>query len=120
MMGKVIIAGSRTVEDYSELLTAISRAPFKIDEVVSGTAKGADQLGERWAKEQGLPIKRFKPDFHIWGQSAGYYRNMEMAAYAQALILVWDGLSAGSASMRRIARMLKMPYYEHIVKYDGF
>lgn len=117
---KVIIAGSRTIEDYDQLLKAVAEAPFQITEVVSGTAKGVDLMGERWAKEKGIAIKRFKPDWPRDGNSAGYFRNVLMAQYADALILVWDGYSKGSASMLRIARMTYMPYHERIVKYDGF
>lgn len=121
---KLIIAGSRTIEDYNELLKAMedakTRIPnFEVTEIVSGTARGVDLLGERWAKEHSIPVKRFKAEWKM-GPSAGYYRNMAMANYANALVLVWDGHSAGSAMMRRIARMIMLPMHERIVRQDWF
>lgn len=117
---RTIIAGTRTIEDYKELLIAVKRSGFLITEVVSGTAKGVDSMGERWAKENDIPIARFKPDWDAWGDSAGYFRNVEMAKYAQQVLVVWDGKSRGSASMIRIAKMRSMPLYEHKVDLNWF
>jgi hypothetical protein len=117
---KVIIAGSRTIDNYDELLIAIKEAPFQITEVISGAANGVDKMGERWALENGIPLQRFPANWNKYGFSAGYMRNVVMAEHAQALLLVWDGQSAGSASMKRIARMKQMPMHEHIVRQDWF
>ena len=46
---KVIIAGSRDITDYSLVCRAISESKFDITEVISGTARGVDTLGEKWA-----------------------------------------------------------------------
>ena len=46
---KVIIAGSRGVEDYALVEEAVKQSGFDITEVVSGTARGVDLLGEHWA-----------------------------------------------------------------------
>ena len=56
---KTIVAGSRSVSDYSSVSAAIKESNFQISEIVSGTAKGVDSLGERWAEENNIPIKRF-------------------------------------------------------------
>lgn len=122
---KVIIAGSRTIKDYNELLSALEDAKtkipnFEITEVVSGTAEGVDLLGERYAHEKGIPVTRFKAHWEAFGKSAGYMRNMEMARYAHALVLVWDGHSTGSAMMKRIARTVMLPYHERVVRQDWF
>src|SRR3954470_15364903 len=61
--GKTIICGDRTITDYDLLKKAIEASGFKITEVVSGGAKGADSLGEKWAKENKVKIKVFKPDW---------------------------------------------------------
>jgi hypothetical protein len=68
-------------------------------EVVSGCARGADQLGERWADERGYPVKRFPADWHKHGKRAGYLRNEEMAGYATHLVAFWDGRSRGTKHM---------------------
>ena len=104
---KVIIAGSRTATNYKHLLTAINAFELtgkKITEVVSGTARGADKLGERWARETNVPIKRFPANWNKFGKSAGYRRNEEMAEYADYLIALWDGQSRGTKHMVDLAR----------------
>jgi hypothetical protein len=93
---KTIIAGSRNITSYEVVLNAIETASFDITEVVSGTAKGVDSLGEQFAKDCNLPIKRFPADWDQYGKSAGFIRNTEMARYAEALIAIWDGTSSGT------------------------
>jgi hypothetical protein len=124
---KVIIAGSRTV-GANPVFGAVNAAVdqgWDITEVVSGHCRtGADFWGEVWAggcvnppSPRGhLPIKRFPPAWAIHGRAAGPIRNAEMAEYADALILVWDGKSRGSASMKREMEKLGKPIYEVIVK----
>lgn len=108
---KVIIAGSRTIQDYRIVKTAIERSGFKITEVVSGTARGVDVLGERWAMDHNLPIKQFPADWDGNGRGAGYIRNMEMADYADALIAVWNGRSKGTQHMIATARKKDMEVF---------
>lgn len=104
-MLKVIIAGSRDFDDY-ELLK--SKCDYFLRnrevEIVSGTARGADVLGERYAEERDLVVKRFPADWDKYGKRAGYLRNVEMAEYADALITFWDGKSRGTKHMIDIAR----------------
>lgn len=107
-MSRVIIAGSRDFVEYAylcESLHSLISAGVSITEVVSGTARGADRLGERWARENLIPISRFPAQWDTLGKSAGYVRNKEMAAYADIAVLFWDGESQGTKHMRDI--MLK-------------
>lgn len=102
---KVIIAGSRNFNDY-ELLKAELNVLIhhqKVEEVVSGTAKGADKLGEKWANEYGFSIKRFPANWDEFGKSAGYIRNEEMAKYATHCVVFWDGESKGTKHMINLA-----------------
>ena len=92
---RVIIAGSRGISDYQVVKKVIESSGFDITEVVSGACKGVDKLGERWAEENGIEIKRFYADWSI-GKSAGPIRNQLMTQYADALIAVWDGSSRGT------------------------
>lgn len=98
---KVIIAGSRTFNNYEILLKACDFYLKKTTdiEIVSGGAKGADELGERYAEERGYLIKRFPADWNKHGKSAGYIRNGLMAHYSDALIAFWDGKSKGTKNM---------------------
>ena len=104
---KLIIAGSRDFTDYAFLCQIIDRflndcSPASI-EIVSGTARGADMLGERYAKEHNIALKRFPADWNKYGKSAGYRRNVDMAKYANACFVFWDGSSRGSKHMIDIA-----------------
>ena len=104
---KVIIAGSRSITDYTTVLKAVAQAiynGFVITEVVSGCARGVDRLGEQWAASTDLPVKRFQAEWIRFGKSAGIRRNVQMAEYADALIAVWDGKSRGTQNMIDTAR----------------
>jgi hypothetical protein len=110
---RIIIAGSRRYEDYSELVASIEASGFDVTEVVSGGAKGADSLGERWARERGIPIKRFDADWDGLGKRAGAARNGEMAAYAEALIAFPLADSRGTALMIEQATKAGLLVYVH-------
>ena len=104
---KVIVAGSRTIQDYGLVKYCIdtlqTEHSIEVTEIVSGTATGVDTLGERWAQENNVPIKRFPADWNRYGKSAGYRRNEEMARYANALLAIWDGESRGTKHMINLA-----------------
>lgn len=102
---KVIIAGSRTFNDYGYLskVCALLLRNCKNIVVISGGANGADKLAEKYAKENGYPVEKFIANWNERGRSAGYYRNLEMAKNADALIAFWDGKSKGTKMMIDIA-----------------
>jgi len=101
MSFKLIIAGGRDFTDY-ELLKKYCNHLLqnKIDiEIVCGMARGADLLGKQYGEEKGYKIKEFPADWNQYGKSAGYIRNEQMAEYADACIVFWDGKSKGSKHM---------------------
>jgi hypothetical protein len=118
---KVVIAGSRWLNNFDLVVEAVKASGFTISEVVSGRARGVDTLGERWAKENNVPIKEFPADddFKLSSDLGGFARNGEMAAYADALILIWDGVSGGSRNMlqhaERHAKKRPFAIYVHRV-----
>lgn len=101
-MFKVIIAGTRNFNDYRMLCEYVD---FKLSnikddiEIVSGRCRGADLLGEKYAIERGYKLKTFPAEWSRYGMSAGVRRNKEMARYADALIVFWDGESKGTTNM---------------------
>jgi len=103
---KVIIAGSRGFSDFSLLFSKCEEIlENQIDiEIVSGTAKGADKLGEHYASLKGYSVARFPADWDKHGKAAGYVRNKEMAEYSDALIAFWDGESKGTKHMIDLAQ----------------
>lgn len=106
---KLIVAGSRTFTNYHFLKTKLRK--LNPSEIVSGTARGADQLGEQFAKEHQLPIKRFPADWENQGRTAGFMRNIKMALYADALAAFWDGHSRGTKHMIETAREQGLKVY---------
>lgn len=112
---RVIIAGGRNVHDYSKLLEAIDECQFPIATVVSGGAKGADAMGERYAEEMNLKLNLFYPDWDLHGRAAGPIRNRKMAENADALIALWDGQSRGTKNMIETAKKLGLLVYVKMV-----
>lgn len=103
---KVIIAGSRTFNNYELLVKKCDIILKNIKtpiEIVSGTALGADKLGEKYAKSRNYTIKQFPADWSL-GKKAGYIRNKQMAEYADALIAFWDYKSFGTKLMLELAQ----------------
>lgn len=113
---KTIIAGSRNIVEYQSVLDAIKASGFEITEVVSGGARGVDSLGERYAKEKGIPLKVFPADWESYGRKAGIMRNTEMSCYADALIAVWNGDSPGTYNMLNQAKSKGLKIYVLKVK----
>jgi len=96
---KVIIAGGRDVTNYDLLLEAITESEYHISQVICGGASGADALGERWARENGVPVEKCHADWKKYGNAAGPIRNRQMANRGEALIALWDGKSRGTKNM---------------------
>jgi hypothetical protein len=103
---KVIIAGTREFNDYYLLKTKCDEILHAISdiEIVSGKARGADTLGERYAKERGYSVKEFPADWKTYGRSAGMIRNRQMAEYGDMLIAFWNGKSRGTNGMINLAK----------------
>lgn len=87
-----------------------------VTEVVSGASGIIDKSGELWGSLFNKKITRFPADWNTHGRAAGPIRNREMAEYADALVLIWDGKSRGSASMKREAKRAGIPVYEYILE----
>ena len=99
---RVLVVGSRSFSDYELLKATLDKLlPHTDIEVVSGGAKGADSLAERYAKEKGYILKIFPADWNKYGKRAGYIRNAEMHEYIsksdeRICIAFWDGESKGT------------------------
>lgn len=89
---KTAIIGSRglTVNDLGKYL------PPDTTEIVSGGAKGVDKCAERYAAENGIPIKVFKPKYELYKKAAPLKRNIEIIEYCDCVVAFWDGKSRGT------------------------
>jgi len=141
---RVIIAGTRTFNDYQlliqrslgfiyhEIYRAGCHEKFTPDgqkymvfnegtvEIVSGMANGADKLGEKMAAQCFFQLQQFPADWDAHGKSAGNKRNLAMAKYAKEqrgmLIAFWNGKSRGTKNMIELAK--KNGLTVNVVRYD--
>lgn len=115
---KVIIAGSRQFNDYEllekRMLQLFGSTP--IDVIISGHAKGADTLGEKYAKDYGVKLEIYPADWNKYGKYAGYLRNEIMANHGDVLVAFWNGESKGTKHMINIA--LEKGLEVHVIRVD--
>lgn len=109
---KLIIAGSRNIDDYDLVNKAVEESEYEnICCVISGTAKGVDKLGEQWADKHNVCVLRMPADWNTYKKAAGPIRNAEMAKVADAAVIIWDGESRGTLNMIENMKKLNKPYY---------
>ena len=82
--------------------------------IVSGTARGVDRIGEQIAADHKLAVARYPAKWKEYGPVAGHVRNGVMAANADALVAVWDGVSPGTKSMIAQARLQGLRVHVYI------
>ena len=89
---KVAIIGSRKlqIQDFSPYL------PEGTTEIVSGGAKGIDTCAAKYAKENGLKLTEFLPNYELFGRGAPLKRNEQIIDHADVVIAFWDGQSRGT------------------------
>ena len=105
---KLIIAGDRNFTNYN-LLTAkvnkiLSNTDINTVEFISGGARGADRLGEIYARRRGKTPKIFNAEWQKYGKMAGPMRNGRMARNATHLIAFLRIGSRGTANMIKQAQ----------------
>lgn len=108
---RIIVAGGVHFNDYKALENTLDEY-FKCVskdeiEIISGHARGADSLGERYAQEHDIKCTVFPADWKKYGRAAGPIRNKEMLEYAMeqqaGLVAFWNGESKGTKNMISIA-----------------
>lgn len=112
---RVAVVGSREFGDYrllKEFLDAeLGRFPAGTQfELVSGGARGADSLAERYGNEKGIPVKVFAADWNRYGKSAGFRRNVDIIENCDLCVAFWDGQSRGTAHDFTICEEKGKPY----------
>lgn len=84
---RLLICGGRHFSDYETLSDEAEKilsdysVTYADVEIVSGHCEGADQLGERFAKEHGMSLKIFPAEWKKYGRAAGPIRNKKMVEY---------------------------------------
>jgi hypothetical protein len=118
---RVIVAGGRDFDDWELLSSTLDSLILRPEHtvIVSGGAKGADSLGERYAEERGLDLVVMPAEWKRYQnrRSAGFIRNEKMAWFSNRLIAFWDGASSGTNHMIETAR--KYNIYKDVVMYGS-
>jgi hypothetical protein len=99
---KVAVIGSRSFQDKKLLEMELSK--IDITELISGGAKGADNLAENYAEANNIPVKIFLPDYDRFGRGAPLKRNHHIVDAADQLIAFWDEKSKGTKYTIDLAR----------------
>jgi hypothetical protein len=103
------VVGSRTFNNYELLEREILKSNLNIGCIVSGGAKGADKLAERFAKKYNLDTNILLPEWDKYGKSAGYRRNKDIIDACDICIAFWDGQSTGTKHTIDLAQEVKKP-----------
>tara|TARA_R110001632_G_scaffold82498_4_gene183146 strand:+ start:2558 stop:2932 length:375 start_codon:yes stop_codon:yes gene_type:complete len=111
MEGVLMICGSRHFTKYSIfkkcmdiVLIKMKDDNFEIVKVISGGAKGADTLAERWSKEKGYPFKPYYAEWDSFGKKAGPIRNSAMVRDANRIVAFPYESSTGTHDSIRKAK----------------
>lgn len=106
-MMRLAVIGSRDFTDYHLMRFVLCVYHEEANgnlQIVSGGARGADRLSEKFAEEFDLDVKIFLAEWHKYGKSAGYRRNAEIVDHATELVAFWDGKSKGTEHSINLAR----------------
>lgn len=109
---RLLVCGSRGFASYSKLASTLDKIVSKVTEditVISGTARGADTMAERWAEERGHQVSRHPADWGLHGLRAGMIRNQEMVDTATHVVAFWDGESRGTEHTILMAKNAGLP-----------
>lgn len=92
---KIAIIGSRNITnaDISKYI------PYYCTEIVSGGARGVDNSAAEYARQYGLALTIFLPEYEKYGRAAPIVRNKQIADYADEVLAFWDGYSKGTLSV---------------------
>ncbi len=98
---KIAIIGSRNITSCN-----IEKYAEGACEIVSGGAVGVDSCASEYAKENGIKLTVFLPEYERYGRAAPIVRNKEIVNYADKVIAFWDGRSKGTQSAIRYAEKM--------------
>ena len=99
---KLLIAGSRTIKQFDLSLYI----PDDVALIISGGAGGIDEIAERYADDHRISKLILRPEYKLYGKVAPLRRNELMVSIADEVLLIWDGMSRGTAYTARIAEKM--------------
>lgn len=104
----IVVSGGREYENYPELSQKLDRIISQLNipsnmgiNIISGGARGADALAEKYAQERGYDTQVYPADWEQQGVQAGMLRNTEMAKVGDVLV----AFPGGSGTENMIQQM---------------
>ena len=118
----LLVAGSRGYNNYTEMCKVLDYllknqvTAHNHIVIVSGGARGADELAEKYADERGYEKHIMKAEWDKFGRSAGYRRNEQMHLFISApsdkkrgCVCFWDMQSPGTKHNFKLAKKYGNP-----------
>lgn len=111
----IAVIGSRTFFNLSKMNEVLDRIidKYKVSNIfiVSGGAKGADNMAQNYARTNGYPIIIYYPDYEREGRGAPLVRNEKIIKQANIVVAFKNGESNGTNHALSIADSLdKLTY----------
>jgi hypothetical protein len=125
---RLAIVGSRTFTDFNRLQKEVLKLFYSddINCIISGGAKGADKLAEKFAKLYNKPMIIFKPFnyyvkninycgvlvpiYDVLDNKLYYTRNKQIVDNCDFLIAFWNGKSGGTKMTINYAKQQNKKY----------
>ena len=108
-MFKVVVVGSKRFEDYALLEQYVDKKLSRVAqedaiEIVTSHSKSTVDMAVRYAQERGYQHKHFQPDPAKYKAQAYPQVNQELLAYADSIIVFWDGQEGAAGTLIKKAR----------------
>ena len=102
---KLAIIGSRNIQidDLSPYI------PSDCDEIISGGARGVDTCAAAFARDHGLKLTEFLPEYDKYGRAAPIVRNRTIVEASDEVLAFWDGSSRGTKSVIDFCKKISKP-----------
>lgn len=113
---KLAVIGSRDCGSYG-VERILERLPEDCTEIITGGARGIDELAAQAARLRGIPLVRILPEYRKYGKRAALIRNARIVELADKVLAFWDFSSAGTANA--IAACIEQGVPVEIIGLDG-
>src|SRR5689334_7221344 len=110
---RIAIVGSREYRRLDTVRDFVHSLP-RTTVVVSGGARGVDWTAEQMARDLGMEVEIFYPDYTKHGKRAPLVRNEQLAERCEEMRAFWDGQSTGTQHALSCAKRLGRPAWVRI------
>lgn len=106
---RLLVCGGRDFEDWTWLRQTLDRYAGDATVLICGMATGADLLALQWARQRGIEVLEFVPDWKRYGPSAGPIRNLAMLTEGKPDFVVAFPGGRGTRNMLQLAENAGIP-----------